>query len=228
MTEFRVASLWEEKQEPTHAIVLWSPGTSGEELDRTAKDLARRLGRRAYEVRVFGTGTREHHIEVDPRRLESHSLSIQDIRRAVQRQSRHPGDGVSRSQREDNLSRSSGLPLYQRLEGTVISQRDDGSVTALRDIANVNSVYVPGPTRGYRDSNPAVLLIVRGTKDAVPELNDDALPESINHVVISLEQRQSVVATTFLPPGIPPDDATSYQLGILPLREKLKRKRILH
>ncbi|MCA9759014.1 MAG: efflux RND transporter permease subunit [Candidatus Eisenbacteria bacterium] len=142
------------------------------------------------EVTVLGGRDWEYQIVVDPVRLESLGLSIDDVESALA-----ADNVVSAAGKIEDRSRLLLTLVEDRLKtvediGSIVVKSEDGNVVQLDDIAAVELGLAPDWTRVTADGTDAVLINIRQAPDA----NSLALTDAVKNIL----RRESA----HFPPGI--------------------------
>jgi len=160
------------------------------------------------QVVTWGGTTKEYHVEVDPLKLESYSLSLQQVLSAINNANANVGGRtVSVGEQSVNIR---GLGLVQNIDdvkNTVVAQQNGQPVT-IKDLGEVSLGYVPRLGEAGRDNtNDVVTGIVvmnrtQQTKDviervhaAVVKINGDgSLPQGVE--IVPYYDRSTLVNVT--------------------------------
>ena len=160
------------------------------------------------QVVTWGGTTKEYHVEVDPLKLESYSLSLQQVLSAINNANANVGGRtVSVGEQSVNIR---GLGLVQNIDdvkNTVVAQQNGQPVT-IKDLGEVSLGYVPRlGEAGSDNTNDVVTGIVvmnrtQQTKDviervhaAVVKINGDgSLPQGVE--IVPYYDRSTLVNVT--------------------------------
>jgi HAE1 family hydrophobic/amphiphilic exporter-1 len=131
-----------------------------EYLDNTIKPRLERLEGVAA-VYIMGGKEREIQILIDPYKLKSTGLSLQDVSRGIQVANLNISGGHVEELHKEYLIRTKGrFTDIQQIKDTVISITKTGNTVHLGDIASVEDTFKE--QRGYERTNnkPSVLIII--------------------------------------------------------------------
>ena len=177
---------------PAIAVLVY--GTASEpELRDYADDLKRRLERIAGVSSIQLTGTREPRIwvEVDPRALERHGLTLEQVGNAVGARSRDlPLGSLETANGEVLLRVDSGVVRAADLDELPVLMRSDGAVVRLRDVAHSIDAFERPLTLARFNGHPSLHL----------QVNKDADGDMIH--IAGTVRRRIVAEQGHTPPGI--------------------------
>jgi heavy metal efflux system protein len=160
------------------------------------------------QVVTWGGTTKEYHVELDPLKLESYSLSLQQVITAINNANVNVGGRtVSVGEQSVNIR---GLGLVQSIDdvkNTVVAQQNGFPVT-IKDLGQVSLGYVPRLGEAGRDNtNDVVTGIVvmnrtQQTKDVIERVHaavikinaDGSLPQGVE--IVPYYDRSTLVNVT--------------------------------
>lgn len=165
------------------------PAPSLAEVNRLAETVFRRrleqldgVGRAV----VVGGAEREIRIEVDPARLASHGISIEEVAAALDRANTSAPGGTIRRGRSRYALRALGE--YQTLDeiaGTVVARTDGGGTIRVADVATVRDTVAERESAAYTDGRPSVGILVYRESGA----NAVAAAERVQETFAELERQ---------------------------------------
>lgn len=147
------------------------------------------------DVVSIGGFVKEFHVEVDPEKLYSLGLSLDDVSEALSKSNRNVGGGLMRRGEQSFIIRGIGLlRTPQEIQDVVVAMRGKAPVT-IGDVARVAQSHTPRQgSVGMDDQNDVVqgiVLLKRGANPSivldaihakVDELNGGGLPEGMQMV----------------------------------------------
>ena len=147
------------------------------------------------DVVSIGGFVKEFHVEVDPEKLYSLGLSLDDVSDALSKSNRNVGGGLMRRGEQSFIIRGIGLlRTPQEIQDVVVAMRGKAPVT-IGDVARVVQSHTPRQgSVGMDDQNDVVqgiVLLKRGANPSivlddihakVEELNSGGLPEGMKMV----------------------------------------------
>lgn len=147
------------------------------------------------DVVSIGGFVKEFHVEVDPEKLYSLGLSLDDVSDALSKSNRNVGGGLMRRGEQSFIIRGIGLlRTPQEIQDVVVAMRGKAPVT-IGDVARVVQSHTPRQgSVGMDDQNDVVqgiVLLKRGANPSivlddihakVEELNNGGLPEGMQMV----------------------------------------------
>ncbi|MEG0045940.1 MAG: CusA/CzcA family heavy metal efflux RND transporter [Comamonas sp.] len=147
------------------------------------------------DVVSIGGFVKEFHVEVDPEKLYSLGLSLDDVSDALSKSNRNVGGGLMRRGEQSFIIRGIGLlRTPQEIQDVVVAMRGKAPVT-IGDVARVAQSHTPRQgSVGMDDQNDVVqgiVLLKRGANPSivlddihakVEELNSGGLPEGMKMV----------------------------------------------
>ncbi|MET0217991.1 MAG: efflux RND transporter permease subunit [Burkholderiales bacterium] len=114
------------------------------------------------DVNVFGGAVRQWQVQVDPQRLVTLGLSVQDVLAAVRGASGVLGTGFVEGDNQRIVIAAEGQPRSPSgLAEAVVVQRE-GRVVRIRDVADVVEGPAPTISAALIDGKPGVFLMVQG------------------------------------------------------------------
>ncbi|MCY0986746.1 CusA/CzcA family heavy metal efflux RND transporter [Nannocystis sp. ILAH1] len=146
---------------------------------------------------VVGMGgfVREHHVEVDPARLATYGLTLQDVTDALAKANRNVGGGYQRHGQEQLVIRGIGLLENADDIREAVLANEGGTPVTIGDVAQVIEANTPRQgSVGYNDQKDivqgVVLLrrgenpdtVLKGIHAKIEELNAKILPEGMSLV----------------------------------------------
>ena len=147
------------------------------------------------DVVSIGGFVKEFHVEVDPQKLYSLGLSLDEVGDALSKSNRNVGGGLMRRGEQSLIIRGIGLlRTPEEIRDVVVALRGGAPVT-IGDVARVTQAYTPrqgsvgmdehddvvqGIVLLKRGANPSVVLDAIHAK--VDQLNDGGLPEGMSMV----------------------------------------------
>lgn len=148
------------------------------------------------DVVSIGGFVKEFHVEVDPEKLYSLGLSLDDVSEALAKSNRNVGGGLMRRGEQSLIIRGIGLlRTPQEIQEVVVAMRGKAPVT-IGDVARVVQSHTPRQgSVGMDEQNDVVqgiVLLKRGENPSVvldnihakvDELNNGVLPEGMKMVV---------------------------------------------
>ncbi|HVG18685.1 MAG TPA: efflux RND transporter permease subunit, partial [Blastocatellia bacterium] len=141
--------------------------TSDERDTAFLRELARytirpRLARLAgvAEVAVAGGQTREYHVMVDPARLNSHGVSLQQVVDAVRNSNVIDSPGIIEENHQLELTLVSGQAKRPDELNSIVVATVDNAPVSVADVATVTEGTAPNYTIVTADGRPAVLINV--------------------------------------------------------------------
>ncbi len=149
----KVTGLPDEADEPEikeakHLFHLVTVAVVGEGMERQLKEAVSDMVydfKKIYgvgEVEVMGEREREIWVEVDPARLESYSLSLDDVIRALKTNNLNLPGGTIKLSREEIIVRTVGeISSVREIENVVIRKGRTGGHVYIRDIAVVADTF---------------------------------------------------------------------------------------
>ena len=170
--------------------VMISGGVGVDLLNRYAEEFRAQLYRRGVTLTsIDGVSAPEVRIDVRPRELERHKLTMADITAAIKSETGTQPVGQIESTRA--RVRTATTPLTaEALAGIAVRSNLDGSKIALRDVADVSEEGLDRKIALYHDGLPAVVV----------EINRDAKGDAIR-LQAAVEQAMAAMAPT-LPKGV--------------------------
>jgi cobalt-zinc-cadmium resistance protein CzcA len=147
------------------------------------------------DVLTFGGYYKEVHVEIDPVRLESFGLTLEDVNRAVARSNRNVGAGFLRHGDQQMVIRSVGYLSSPEEVKKIVLKSEGGTPLTLGDVARLVQAYTPrqgtvgldaqkeaveGIVLLRRGQNPSRVL--QGVHEKVEELNSRILPAGMKLV----------------------------------------------
>lgn len=144
------------------------------------------------DVISFGGYLKEFHVEVDPDKLLSNNVTLDDVVAALEKSNRNVGGGFVRRGDQEFVIRSVGYLLGPRDIERVVLRTDNGTPVTVGDVAHV--ILSNTPRRGSvamnndREVVEGVVLLRRGENPSdvlagvhakVEELNDKILPKGM-------------------------------------------------
>ena len=156
------------------------------------------------DVVSIGGFVKEFHVEVDPEKLYSLGLSLDDVSDALSKSNRNVGGGLMRRGEQSFIIRGIGLLRNpQEIQDVVVAMRGKAPVT-IGDVARVAQSHTPRQgSVGMDDQNDVVqgiVLLKRGANPSivlddihakVDELNSGGLPEGM-HMVTNYDRSDLV------------------------------------
>ncbi|CAM4309332.1 CusA/CzcA family heavy metal efflux RND transporter [Comamonas aquatilis] len=147
------------------------------------------------DVVSIGGFVKEFHVEVDPDKLYSLGLSLDDVSNALSKSNRNVGGGLMRRGEQSLIIRGIGLlRTPQEIQEVVVAMRGSAPVT-IGDVARVSQSHTPRQgSVGMDDQNDVVqgiVLLKRGANPSlvlddihakVQELNQGGLPDGMQMV----------------------------------------------
>ena len=147
------------------------------------------------DVVSIGGFVKEFHVEVDPEKLYSLGLSLDDVSEALSKSNRNVGGGLMGRGEQSFIIRGIGLlRTPQEIQDVVVAMRGKAPVT-IGDVARVSQSHTPRQgSVGMDDQNDVVqgiVLLKRGANPSVvlddihakvEELNNGGLPEGMRMV----------------------------------------------
>ncbi|MEG0447430.1 MAG: CusA/CzcA family heavy metal efflux RND transporter [Comamonas sp.] len=147
------------------------------------------------DVVSIGGFVKEFHVEVDPDKLYSLGLSLDDVSNALSKSNRNVGGGLMRRGEQSLIIRGIGLlRTPQEIQEVVVAMRGSAPVT-IGDVARVSQSHTPRQgSVGMDDQNDVVqgiVLLKRGANPSlvlddihakVEELNQGGLPDGMQMV----------------------------------------------
>lgn len=144
------------------------------------------------EVASIGGMVRQYEILLDPERLRSWGISIQEVRKAVSAGNREVGGSVIELGEAEYMVRATGyIQSLEDLEALPLAVAGDGVPVMLGDVADIR--FGPAPRRGVGDLN--------GEGEAVGGIVVMRWGENAVSVIESVRQRLDELATG-LPEGV--------------------------
>jgi len=163
------------------------------------------------DVTNFGGITIQYQIELDPKKLEQYSLSLNDVTATIERNNANVGGSIL--QRGDLGYVVRGIGLLKSLDdiGNIVVKSENGIPVFLKDLGslkygNLERKGILGFTdreRSYSESVEGIVLLLKGQNPshvlegihkAVEELNNEKLPKGVKiHVFMD---RTNLVKTT--------------------------------
>ncbi len=168
----RVVGLPEEVDEPRVAeaqstvpviTVALSGDIPEQELREIAKDVQEQLRRvdGVAAVSIFGMRESRILIEIDPERLDQYSLSLDEVRAAVNNQNRNVPGGALKTARGEILVRTLGVAGgVADLERMILRSTDTGHALVVGDVAAVRESFEDATTLARFDGKPSLNLVV--------------------------------------------------------------------
>ncbi|MBV8679168.1 MAG: efflux RND transporter permease subunit [Aquitalea sp.] len=148
------------------------------------------------EAKVVGGVKRQIRIDVDPYRLESSGLSLQEVADAVRAGNRdYPAGAVSSSSNEINVRVSGKLKSPDDFASLVTGYRN-GSPIRLSDIASVSDAEAEASSAALIDGKPGVGMDIRAARGA----NVVEVADGVKQVIQQLQRQMpagTVVRTTY-------------------------------
>jgi CzcA family heavy metal efflux pump len=111
-------------------------------------------------VTVFGGGTRQFQIEVEPAKLAQYALSIDEVLAAAKNATGLRGSGFVETANQRLILRSLGQSLNPSQIGNAIVRSDRGAVVRLHDLAKVAEAAAPAIGGASVNTSPGVLIEV--------------------------------------------------------------------
>jgi cobalt-zinc-cadmium resistance protein CzcA len=156
------------------------------------------------DVVSIGGFVKEFHVEVDPEKLYSLGLSLDDVSDALSKSNRNVGGGLMRRGEQSFIIRGIGLlRTPQEIQDVVVAMRGKAPVT-IGDVSRVSQSHTPRQgSVGMDDQNDVVqgiVLLKRGANPSVvlddiharvDELNTSGLPEGM-HMVTNYDRSDLV------------------------------------
>jgi cobalt-zinc-cadmium resistance protein CzcA len=156
------------------------------------------------DVVSIGGFVKEFHVEVDPEKLYSLGLSLDDVSDALSKSNRNVGGGLMRRGEQSFIIRGIGLlRTPQEIQDVVVAMRGKAPVT-IGDVARVSQSHTPRQgSVGMDDQDDVVqgiVLLKRGANPSVVlddihakvnELNSGGLPEGM-HMVTNYDRSDLV------------------------------------
>jgi cobalt-zinc-cadmium resistance protein CzcA len=141
------------------------------------------------DVLTFGGYYKEFHVEVDPVRLESFGLTLEDVTQAIDDSNRNVGGGFLRHGDQEMLVRAIGYLGSAEDIKKIVLKSQGGTPVTVGDVARLVQSYTPrrgtvGLDRQKETVEGIVLLrrgqnpsrVLEGVHDKVAELNAKILP----------------------------------------------------
>lgn len=117
-------------------------------------------------VTVAGGQVREYHVTIDPKRLNAHNVSVQQVAEAVRNSNIIASAGLIEENHQLELALVSGQAKKpEELQGIVVATVNGAPVT-LADVATIGTGYEPQYIIVTADGRPAVVLSVTRQPDA--------------------------------------------------------------
>ena len=118
-------------------------------------------------VSLFGAREEEVVVEIDPRKLTSLGLTVDQVSRAIETADAKVRAGQIRGQSSDFLIELAGeITSLERIRAVPIVTAGDDSVVRISDVADVRrSVATPANSLAYADGDPAILIAARMEDD---------------------------------------------------------------
>ncbi|MGI9415609.1 MAG: efflux RND transporter permease subunit, partial [Hyphomicrobiales bacterium] len=137
-------------------------------------------------VTLFGDREEEIVVEIDPQRLASLGLTVDQVSQAIARADAKVRAGQIRGQTSDLLIEVSGeIKSLERIRSVPIRTDGDSRVVRVSDIATIRrDVRTPAESLAYADGEPAILIAARMEDD----LQVDAWMGRINTALEGFEQ----------------------------------------
>lgn len=154
-------------------------------LDKTARDLAVRIGQRAEVSGVDLIGTRDREISVLARqeRLESLGVGIDEVVQAIQsRNVTIPAGTVNSSSREYLLRTVGSIDEVDEF-GLIVVRRTGNGVIRIADVADVEMLYEEGGVSGRFNGSMSITLRV----NKVPRGNSVGVIKSVKEEVEAIK-----------------------------------------
>ena len=144
------------------------------------------------DVVSVGGFVKEYHVEVDPQKLYSHGLSLEQVTQALETSNRNVGGGLLRRGEQSLIIRGIGLLRSPQEIKEVVIELHGGSPITIGDVARVTQSHTPrqgsvgmdadndvvqGIVLLKRGENPSVVL--DGIHEKVQQLNAGLLPEGM-------------------------------------------------
>ena len=153
-------------------VMLAVAGGTLEARDRLAEDLEDTIKNLPgmSKVDVLGDRDRELWVEVDPGRLQAHTLSLNDIAQAIAASNvQIPGGSVLLGN-EDVLVRTAGpLRSVQDVADVAIRGQEDGSTLRVAELASVHDTFAK-ERQSLRVNGQAAIVLMPKKKDAADAL----------------------------------------------------------
>jgi hydrophobic/amphiphilic exporter-1 (mainly G- bacteria), HAE1 family len=112
------------------------------------------------EITIVGGATREIHVEVDPDRLRSYSLTINDVFNALRAQNLElPGGSLNAGARELTVRTTGRVAEPEQFNQVTVANRD-GYVVKVSDIGHAEDSYEEPRSASRLDGKPSVTLTV--------------------------------------------------------------------
>jgi cobalt-zinc-cadmium resistance protein CzcA len=141
------------------------------------------------DVLTFGGYYKEIHVEIDPVRLESFALTLDEVNQAIAQSNRNVGAGFLRHGDQEMIVRGLGLLGSAEDVKNIVLKSEGGTPVTVGDVARLVQAYTPRRgTVGLDEQKEAVegiVLLRRGQNpsrvlaaihDKVDELNTGILP----------------------------------------------------
>ncbi|MEE2775945.1 MAG: efflux RND transporter permease subunit [Acidobacteriota bacterium] len=150
---------------PLELLTLALVGTAPEGESRDfARDLSEELKTvpGVSEIDIGGLREREIWVEVDPHRLQSYGLSLQQVSRALgNRNLNLPGGLIRLDRGEYSIRTEAEFRDLQEILSTIVLQDPDGGFIYVRDLATVRDTFAERMTLARLDGHPSINLNIK-------------------------------------------------------------------
>lgn len=146
-------------------------------------------------VEVFGDGLFVMNLYIDPRKMASYGIAVNDVVRAIQGQNiEKPGGRIVSKNREYLVTTTANLERPEQFENTVVLSKN-GRLVRLKDIGRAEIKSAKARTRSYfngrrgvslsisKQSNVNPISVARGVKKEIESLKATRLPDDIKVLV---------------------------------------------
>lgn len=148
------------------------------------------------QVVTWGGTTKEYHVEADPKRLEAHSITLQNLIQSIGNANQNGGGrAISVGDQSGNIR---GLGLVENIDdiSNIVVGTKGGQPIQVRDVANVVEGSMPRLGEAGRDGQNDVVTgvvimnrmlqtseVIKRVKEAVTKINNDgSLPQGVQLV----------------------------------------------
>ncbi len=138
------------------------------------------------KVQVSGLPEREIWVEVDPVKLNSYNLSINDVMMALMSRNLNiPGGNISIGKKEYFIRSLGEYANIEEIENTVLRNRDGGSFIKIRDVASVNDTREEVSILSRLNGDESITFSVSKKSDA----NSNEAIDRVKNLIASYEER---------------------------------------
>ena len=160
------------------------------------------------QVVTWGGTTKEYHVEVDPKKLESYSITLQQLLSSIgNANSNVGGRSVSVGDQSINIRGVGLIASLADIEKIVLTQVN-GIPISVRDVAKVSEGYVPRLGEAGRDDQKDIVTgiiimnrtlqtkeVIKLAEEAVERINHDgSLPQGVK--VVPYYDRSNLIGVT--------------------------------